>query len=156
MTYYHEVHNSYGRASIRLDKKELVNFSWIEMYHQEWVISELHESEPSLSYDGIKNALKSQCDANCTYCNYDFIDAVLKFINLSINDALLSDNYIIKLLAVLDRRTGKRTLKQLKESYEYLNYPEWFSFFINCDLNWRKFKLTKNWPYSHYGQINFT
>lgn len=36
LTRYHKVHNSYGRASIRLDGKELVNFSWVEMYRQEY------------------------------------------------------------------------------------------------------------------------
>jgi len=35
MTRYHKVHNSYGRASILLDGKELVIFSWTEMYKQE-------------------------------------------------------------------------------------------------------------------------
>jgi hypothetical protein len=35
LTRYHDVHNSYGRASIRLDGKELVNFSWVEAYKQE-------------------------------------------------------------------------------------------------------------------------
>ncbi len=32
---YHQVHNSYGRAAIRLDGNELVCFSWIEMYQQD-------------------------------------------------------------------------------------------------------------------------
>ena len=35
LTRYHEVHDSYGRASIKLDGKELVVFSWIDMYRQE-------------------------------------------------------------------------------------------------------------------------
>ena len=33
LTRYHKVHNAYGRAAICLDKKELVCFSWVEMYH---------------------------------------------------------------------------------------------------------------------------
>ena len=35
LTRYHDVHNAYGRAAIRLDGRELVCFSWIEMYQQE-------------------------------------------------------------------------------------------------------------------------
>ena len=35
LTRYHEVHNSYGRAAIRLDGKELAVFSWIDMYKQD-------------------------------------------------------------------------------------------------------------------------
>ncbi len=40
LTRYHKVHNSYGRAAILLDGRELVCFSWTEMYHQE---QDLHE-----------------------------------------------------------------------------------------------------------------
>lgn len=32
LTQYHDVHNPYDRASIRLDGKELTNFSWGDMY----------------------------------------------------------------------------------------------------------------------------
>ena len=35
LTRYHKVHDSYGRAAILLDGKELVCFSWIEQYRQE-------------------------------------------------------------------------------------------------------------------------
>ncbi len=40
LTRFHKVHNSYGRAAIRLDKREMVCFSWIEMHHQE---TDLHK-----------------------------------------------------------------------------------------------------------------
>ena len=40
LTRYHDVNNSYGRASIKLDGKELVIFSWIDMYKQDYDINE--------------------------------------------------------------------------------------------------------------------
>lgn len=125
LTYYHKVRNSYGRASIRVDGKDLVCFSWIEMYHQERDISEAHKKDPTLNYDNIEERLKPQWNAACTYCESDFIDAVQKFFHLSIECAHSSDNYIIKILAILDRRTGKRTLKRILDLGEYSNYPEW-------------------------------
>lgn len=42
LTRYHDVHNSYGRAAILLDGKEMVCFSWIEMYYQERDITPLY------------------------------------------------------------------------------------------------------------------
>lgn len=35
LTRYHNVHNSYGRASIKLDGKDIAVFSWIEEYKQD-------------------------------------------------------------------------------------------------------------------------
>lgn len=125
LTRYHKVHDAYGRASIRFDGKELVCFSWIEMYRQEYEISKINKENSTLSYKEAENTLKSVWDKNCTYDEMDFLDAVQKFFHLPIQDALLSDNYIIKVLAILDRRIGKRTLKQIAVSMEYLKYPDW-------------------------------
>ncbi len=110
LTYYHHVHNSYGRAAIRLDGKELVCFSWIEMYRQEWDCDRIWE-ETGID-DPNSRELKERWDGACTYCEKDFLDAALSFINLPIHSALASDNYIIKVLAIMDRRVGKRTLKK--------------------------------------------
>ena len=43
-TRYHSVHNAYGRAAVRLDGKECVSFSWIEMHHQENDIAALYKT----------------------------------------------------------------------------------------------------------------
>lgn len=125
LTRYHDVHNAYGRAAIKLDGKELVCFSWDDMYHQEIAVSSAHRQDSSLSYDDIRAQLKPEWDKNCIYYEMDFIDAVLKFRNMSIKTALESDNYIIKILAILDKRVGNRTLAQLSSGKEYEAYPEW-------------------------------
>ncbi len=41
-TNYHEVHNAYGRATVNYNKKEMVAFSWVEMYAQEQDASRLY------------------------------------------------------------------------------------------------------------------
>lgn len=125
LTRYHDVHNSYGRASIRFDGTELVCFSWIEMYHQEYDVSAVHKKDPKLSYEDAIEQLKPEWDKNCTYYEMDFLDAALKFRSMSIKTALESNNYIIKILAILDKRVGNRTLAQLSNNKEYEAYPEW-------------------------------
>lgn len=123
LTRYHDVHNAYGRAAILLDKKELVNFAWIEMYRQESAMTELyHKGYP---YEETCQLLKPMWDSNCTYYEMDFLDAVLTFRNMDIGEALASENLIIGILAIMDRRVGKRTLAKIKKEQKYEAYPEW-------------------------------
>ena len=128
-------HTTYGRAAIRLDGKELVVFSWVEMYHQEADTSELWKVDRQRPYDEMVEELKPKWDADCTYSEMDFLDAALTFRNMSIKDALDSENYIIKILAILDKRIGKRTLDQIKTANEYLQYPPWVQQFYHLRLS---------------------
>lgn len=127
LTRYHKVHNSYGRAAITVDGKEWVLFSWIEMYHQEAAVSKIwHTEEKSTDkLQNIESILKPQWDENCTYCEWDFLSAVLQYRNMSIQDALNSDDFIIKILAIMDRRIGKQTLKKIEDAKDYFQYPDW-------------------------------
>jgi hypothetical protein len=47
---------------------------------------------------------------------------------LSIDECLSGDNYFLYLLAILDKRTGKRRIKKLYENLD--NEPEWIRRFI--------------------------
>ncbi|ABR34777.1 SF0329 family protein [Clostridium beijerinckii] len=141
LTRYHKVHDAYGRAAIRLEGKELVCFSWIEMYRQEYAVSQITRNNLASSYKEAEDTLKSDWDKNCTYYDMDFLEAVQKFFHLSIQDALESDNYIIKVLAVLDRRVGKRTLKQICMKMEYLNYPDWVKQFYQLRFDFERITL---------------
>lgn len=47
---------------------------------------------------------------------------------LNVKECLNNENYILKMLAVLDRRVGKRTIKQLVDNIP--NEPEWFRKYI--------------------------
>ncbi len=123
-TRYHKVHNSYGRAAVNVDGREIVCFSWIEMCNQEYESGWLSDEE-QIPFREAEERLKADWDHNCTYCETDFLIAALQFRNLPIQEALESENYIIKIFAVLDKRVGKRTLEQLKATGAYLTYPEW-------------------------------
>lgn len=123
LTRYHEVHNSYGRASIKLDGKELVVFSWINMCKQE---SDAHDRWKTTDvYDSDAPDLMSKWEKEGTFCDWDFLQAATDFIQAPIADALKSDNCLIRIFAILDRRVGKRTIKQIQESEIYKTYPEW-------------------------------
>ena len=115
------MHDSYGRAAILLDGKELVCFSWIEQYWQEQQVAAKHNEDRSKDWFGLYDEMQPAWNESCTLCEWDFLSAVLEYRNLSIQDALNSENYIIKILAILDKRVGKRTLQKIKEAEEYKN-----------------------------------
>jgi len=133
LTRYHQVHNSYGRAAIRLDGRELVCFSWIEMYRQE---QDLHEVwEETGVWDGQDPALKEKWDAAATYCEMDFLSAATAFLQMPITEALASGNSIIRCIAIMDRRVGKRTLQKIREREEYQSLPAWVRQFYELRLD---------------------
>ncbi len=136
LTRYHRVHNAYGRAAILLDKKELVQFSWIEMYKQEYEISKQHALyHQALSYHEIGEKLKTKWDENCTYCEMDFLSAATNFLQMSVFEALNSDNHIIRIFAILDNRVGKRTLQDISAQKNYQILPEWVRQFYELRLD---------------------
>ena len=123
LTRYHKVHNSYGRASIRLDGRELVCFSWWDRYLQE---TDLYERVwKSSDKEAERKKLEAEWKENGTFCDMDFLEAVTAFLDEPIEASLQSDNYIVRVLAVLDRRTGKRTLRRLYEEGTYRDLPQW-------------------------------
>jgi hypothetical protein len=135
LTRYHDVHNSYGRAAILFDGKELVCFSWIEMYYQERDITPLYDKMPGSPYEELAEKMKPTWDSNCTYYEMDFLEAVLKFRNMPIQEALTSQNYIIKVLAIMDRRVGKRTFLKILEDEAYKDFPAWVRQFYELRLS---------------------
>lgn len=123
LTRYHDVHNSYGRASIRFDGKELTNFTWLAMYKQDFDINEKWEQTGEWDYQNPE--LKEKWDVNATFSDYDFIRAATSYLQLSIKDALNSDNCLIRVFAIMDKRIGKRTLDKIRTEEKYKTYPEW-------------------------------
>ena len=131
-TCYHEVHNAYGRATIRYNKKEMVAFSWVEMYAQEWEVSQLYAEGKNISYGELE---KEKWMPACKLCDADFISSMTIYLKTDIATSLNSDNYILRVFAYMDRRVGKRTLIKIKDEVETL--PEWVKQFyqIRCEAD---------------------
>ena len=129
-TSYHEVHNAYGRATINYRKKEIVAFSWAQMYEQESEVSELWREGKKVSYEQLE---KERWMPECILCEGDFIGSVTVYLKTDVLSALHSDNYILRVFAYMDRRVGKRTLIKIKDDVEVL--PEWVKQFyrIRCE-----------------------
>ncbi|MBQ4312587.1 MAG: hypothetical protein IJC18_00110 [Clostridia bacterium] len=57
------------------------------------------------------------------YTDEEFCDALERYRNQSIEDSLASDNPIVRMFAILDRRVGKRTLLKLRDTVQM--QPDW-------------------------------
>lgn len=57
------------------------------------------------------------------YTDEEFCDALKKYRSQGIQESLHSNNPLIRMFAILDRRVGKRTLAKLKS--ECVNQPQW-------------------------------
>lgn len=131
-TSYHEVHNVYGRATINYCKKELVAFSWVEMYKQEREVSQLYSEGKKVSY--VEMEIKKWMP-ECKLCDADFINSLTIYLKTDIATSLQSDNYLLRVFAYMDRRVGKRTLNKIKDEVEKL--PEWVKQFyqLRCEAD---------------------
>ncbi len=105
MTSYSKAHDNEGRVAIRVDGVEVLKGSQFK--------------EVSIS-EG-------------TFNTHSFTNALEKFFHMDIKDSINSDNYLIRLLAILDRRVGKRTLTKLVDQLE--EQPDWLKYFYKLRLS---------------------
>ena len=127
LTYFNEVHNAYGRASVRLDGEETCSFSWYDSYVQENDVNEEYKCTGEWNFSS--PALVEKWKRDGTFSEFDFTAAATAFLNMSIADALASDEPLIRLFAILDKRVGKRTLKRIYDDGAWREYPDWLKRF---------------------------
>lgn len=99
-TNYRKSHDEEGRTAIRLDGKEILrgNFYQCDRYHYPTPDDRVLDLG--------------------AFDQWAFYAAFREFDNQSIEKSLRSDNLIVRILAILDRRVGKRRLLQMRETIE--------------------------------------
>ena len=120
-----------GRAAIRYDGKEVIKGG----YYQNWTKAESfpkdekYERRMSEEFAFMDDtAIKlGVFDQTCFY------KAFKEFDNQSIEKSLYSENMLVRIFAVLDRRVGKRKLISMKESIE--NEPDSIKEFFAIRMN---------------------
>ena len=133
-TSYRESHDRIGRAAIRLDGVEVLQSNYHE-YEQnygnryqalqrEGIGGNDPESAFRLAHEG---ALRDGCFDNVFFCQAFGI-----FDNQSLEKSLASENPLIRIFALLDRRLGKRRLLALADSME--QEPDWMRTFYRIRM----------------------
>lgn len=127
MTRYHDAHDDEGRLCIRVDGKEYLNSH--DGNHGKW------------QREGVyKRRSREEQNETGLFCYCQVITAIDTYMDeLTIDEALVSDDPLIRMFAVLDRRVGKRRLPDLAAAME--NEPEWLQFFYRLRLEAEGFKL---------------
>lgn len=88
----------------------------------------MYDANHYKSWSGLKKQLtelKHNWNTDATLCDWDFLEAAANYLQLPVQAALVSDNFLIRILAVMDRRVGKRTIEHIRKCGEYKKYPEW-------------------------------
>lgn len=99
-TRYTKGHDRQGRSWITLDGVEILNMSNFLP-----IGKDIADGHPDRFQKGI-------------FAGYDLPDAMKLFIDMPVQDALISSNPLIRGLAVLDHRVGIRTLAKIDEKQE--------------------------------------
>lgn len=104
----YRIHDGIGRTYITVDGKEVYNMCTLKRDYYR---------EPK---DGF-------------YSQVEFVEAVNEYLNSSIEELLKSDNVLIKILVLLDRRIGKRTLKNMNEVMAKEDNMVQYFYKLRCD-----------------------
>jgi hypothetical protein len=118
LTTYKNSRGYMGRAWITWDGKEILNFSnqdtWKKYQSYSNELAETHY----ISHEAIKETERTEEDImeKGEFSKYDFSENAFIFLNLNVQEAIKSKNTILRALAVVDKRIGKRTLDELQKS----------------------------------------
>lgn len=115
-TSYSKCPDHEGRAAIMLDGKEIISGGYYKNWSKaaEFPRDEKYEKRMSIENAYIDDTALSLgvFDQRCFY------EAFAIFDSQSIEESLESDNLIVRIMAILDRRVGKRRLIKIKETIE--------------------------------------
>jgi hypothetical protein len=116
-TRYNKPNSSAGRGWITVDGKQLVNFSTMksgEIYRCIY-----HEATPTncVTHPAVQEADRTpgQLVEEGEFSRFDLHECCFEYLNFTVEQGLAHESPLINLLAVLDKRLGKRRLPLLKE-----------------------------------------
>ena len=116
---------------ICIDDKQVKCFSWdtVNNYFIEKGYKTIDKPYGAFEYwDGFWSLLdKYPLNERMEYKDSEFADALSEYRNQDIKTSLNSDNPIVRMFAILDRRVGKRALDKLKGALD--EQPEWLKQF---------------------------
>ena len=145
-TIYHGAPDEYGRFAVRVDGKEIFqanpynenNYSDIA-----WDIKQEREIPPreGTGKEDLHDAenLEAEEEARMNSVNDGIVDsfdipwAIKKYLNQDIAASLSDEDPLVRMFAILDRRVGKRTLKEIAETVS--DQPEWLQQFYRLRLD---------------------
>ena len=116
---------------VYIDDKQVKRFSWetVNNYFIEKEYKSIENPYGTIEYwDEFWSLLdKYPLKEKTEYKDSEFADALAEYRNQDIKISIQSNNPIVRMFAILDRRVGKRTLEKLKDTLD--EQPEWLKQF---------------------------
>jgi len=135
VTRYRKSHDQEGRVAILLDGQEVFKscyYDWCKTRVQ--VLDDFPESQMADStYWKYWDMVHLETENRGSFEQNVFYDAFHYYQNHSIDDCLASDRAIVRMFAILDKRTGKRRLH--KHFSEVEAQPDWLKFFYGLRMD---------------------
>lgn len=130
VTTYRKSHDQEGRAAILLDGKEIMSGG----YYKRWSNEHLFPKDEKYE-ERMREEISFMDDTALKLGVFDqgcFYRAFYQFDNQSIEKSLKSEDLIVRIFAILDRRVGKRRLIAMKNTIS--KEPEMFQLFYSIRL----------------------
>ena len=134
ITRYREAHDDHGRISIRVDGEEVFKSSIFDVFKLNREIERcIDEQYPAMTGRDRWNKENELLITEGAASEGMFYYAFREYDTQSIEQSLESKNALVRILAILDRRVGKRRLAAIKER-GFDGEPEWVQFFYRLRL----------------------
>lgn len=132
-TSYRGTHDEEGRGYITFDKKEIWSMCTLKFYSIEYdKIKDIVERENVTPYEAQLLAHK-ELESEGKYNQYKYYESLDEYCNNSIEKSLLSDNLLVRCLAMLDKRLGKRRLQNIDLENESSKVIEFYKIRCECE-----------------------
>lgn len=131
-TRYRWTRDEDGRAWVTFDGREVANFCFWTFHNRYWRLAEgirevggteRYRDLPARDADRAGSDAREILHRQGIFSEDEFLDALRDYLQLSVEDALRSDNPLIRALVTLDRRLGKRRLFTLAEEARDIEHP---------------------------------
>ena len=134
ITRYRGAHDDHGRIAIRVDGKEVFQSSIFSVFQLDEEISHrVEEKFPELEGRERWDEEWNQLIAEGAVSEQGFYNSFREYDTQPILQSLESSNPLVRVLAILDRRVGKRRLAAIKER-SFDGEPKWVQFFYHLRL----------------------
>ena len=129
---YNRTHDNDGRGYITVDGKEVWNMCTLNYYSKEYekTIEQLNVGAENIGDAQTKGI--AELDEEGVYSQWGYYNYLKDYCSASIDSCLISDIPLIKSLAMLDSRVGKRKLKAMDVSNDHEMVVYFFK--LRCEL----------------------